>query len=120
VLQWLVDNYNLMAEDARSDQNAAFRSACDSGNMRAAEWLADRFGLAKSDATAKHNAAAVRATRRYSWATRGWLVTRFQISEAEIDEAVEWRKRRKKKIKPIKNMNPESDASLVRKMRRLG
>jgi len=54
---WLADRFALSGEDARADDNSAFRLACSNGHLSVSQWLADRFALSGEDARAENNAA---------------------------------------------------------------
>jgi hypothetical protein len=49
VAQWLVERFELTADDARADDNNALRQACYYGQLDVAQWLIVQFGLTEED-----------------------------------------------------------------------
>ncbi len=45
VVQWLVTNFNLTADDVRANNNWALQYSCASNHKAVAQWLIDRFQL---------------------------------------------------------------------------
>jgi len=43
VAQWLHSVFGLTAADARADDNAALRWACENGHLSVAQWLRETF-----------------------------------------------------------------------------
>jgi hypothetical protein len=80
--QWLTATFGLTAEDARSKDNEALRSACADSeeDLEMAQWLTATFGLTAEDARSKDN-EALRSTCPYGrLEVAKWLVATFGLT----------------------------------------
>jgi len=88
-LEWVVNSFDLTAEDARRGNNQALIMACVEQTPRAlevAQWLTDRFGLTREDLLERSGDALIHAcenSARDGTKVR-WMVERFGLTAADI------------------------------------
>jgi hypothetical protein len=94
VAQWLVERFDLSAEDARAHGNEALRYACLAGNLNVAQWLAERFHLTAHDVRTHNNFALRTACHSGRLELAQWLAKRFELNvddaRANNNEALRW------------------------------
>ena len=79
VLKFLVDRFELTADDARDDNNAALGGAASNGHLDVLKLLVDRFELTADDARADNN-AMLRAASNGHLDVLKFLVDRFELT----------------------------------------
>jgi len=79
--QWVSDEFQLTADDARAYDNRALRDACRHSHLAVAAWLVERFEMwTFEDGRVRENEMLVSACARGDRATFDWLVDTYQLS----------------------------------------
>lgn len=77
--QWLVEQRQLTAADARANDNCALRHAAAHGRLEVCRWLVKHFDLTIADARATNNYALRRAAANGHIKTCRWLFGHFLL-----------------------------------------
>jgi hypothetical protein len=90
VCRWLTETFRLTAEDARANDNYAFRRAAEIGHLAVCQWLAERFHLTAEDARDKDNYAFRRAAQFGHLELCLWLVKTFHLTAQDARANDNW------------------------------
>ena len=87
-MKWLVDTFGLTAEDAKTNNNYAFRCVCSCGHLEVSKWLVDRFGLTINDIRCFNNWAFRYACTNGHLKILEFIIGGFQLSEDDYRKGV--------------------------------
>jgi hypothetical protein len=94
VCRWLFETFHLTAEDARTDNNHAFKCAASSGHLDVCQWLTETFDMTAVDARADDNIAFSMAAAHGNLAVCRWLVETFHLTAEDAcalnNRAYQW------------------------------
>jgi len=92
--QWVVGQFGLTAEDARSVDNYALRWSCVYGHLQITQWFVEYFGLTTEDARSINNDALQWSCKNGHLHVAQWLVEYFGLTakDARSDNnlALQW------------------------------
>ena len=83
VLKWLNKNFNITDEEAKSENNYAFRWAASKGNLEVLKWLKDTFNMTEKDAKTYDNEPFKLAARHGYLEVLKWLKLYFNITKQD-------------------------------------
>jgi len=88
MVQYLVEKFELTADDARADDNFALRFAAENGQLETVKYLVDRFELTADDARFDDNYALREAAQNGQLETVQYLVEQFELTadDARADD----------------------------------
>jgi hypothetical protein len=84
MVQHLVEQFELTADDARTWDNYALRCAAENGHLEMVQYLVDRFKLTAEDITAHNHAILRTAIKKQNQPLLHFLRTRFNMTEADL------------------------------------
>ena len=80
VAQWLVERFELTAEDVKSKDNWVLRMSCSCGHLEVAQWLAVHFNLTARDARSYNNHALHMSCSHGHLEVAQWLTKTFGLT----------------------------------------
>lgn len=84
LLQCLRTTFSLSEDDARSENNLAFRWAAMNGHLAVIQWLTDTFHLTADDARSNNNDALRTSAIRGHFQVVQWLITHFSLTKEDL------------------------------------
>jgi hypothetical protein len=91
VLKWLKNTYNIIDEEAKSENNTAFINAAGNGHLHILKWLKVNFNITEQDAKSKTNLAFIKPVVNGNLEILKWLKETFKMTK-EAGESKEYYK----------------------------